>query len=124
MTRSFSESLSNASQHRHERLVRPTAQSESSPEELLCKHMSKGSISLNFSFTSCCGSCFRRGGPEYTSTVANNAEIYANLEIRAQPGRKSEFNGKAQPFLTTGGEAVPKRKSCSDKRSFSSCRAA
>ena len=25
---------------------------------------------------------------------------------RAQPGRKSELNGKAQPFLTTGGEAV------------------
>ena len=26
----------------------------------------------------------------------------------AQPRRKSGFNGKAQPFLTTGGEAVPK----------------
>ena len=34
---------------------------------------------------------------------------------------KDKLNGKAQPFLTTGGEAVSKRKSCKENKKLLVC---
>ena|ERR1700730_4006109 len=37
-------------------------------------------------------------------------QIYPNLYTKGAAQAKTSLNGKAQPFLTTGGEAVTKRK--------------
>ena len=44
----------------------------------------------------------------YTATISKS-KLLLTSKVRAQPRRKSQLNGKAQPFLTTGGEAVAKR---------------
>jgi hypothetical protein len=43
------------------------------------------------------------------------------FEDKGAAQAKRELNGKAQPFLTTGGEAVPKRKSCQESKKLLVC---
>jgi hypothetical protein len=55
--------------------------------------------------------------PLFSKSLRNNfygvvyhfeVQAYEALKQGAQPRRKDELNGKAQPFLTSGGEAVSK----------------